>query len=355
MRAGKPAATILPIQYLRGFAALLVIFVHASDQLRIAMPYNPKLGHFGVDIFFVISGFIMIFISDRKAPNPIQFFTNRIRRIVPIYWFYTSVTAVLVISMPSAFRGTEFTLSHYIQSLFFIAHEQPGNTNTVSPLLRLGWTLNYEMFFYALFAIAIAISFKSRLILTLLAITVLVLFGWLVDAGPVWRFYTGSIMLEFAFGMAIGAWFVIHGRPSAKLTPLFWLAAAGCIIWAEAIMWDRPTRGIVYGIPAAILVYLSLAVPATGEGFVGKALRNLGDASYSIYLSHLFPLAMMRIVWEALGLPRTAAANLLFVGTAMVAAAITGIFAYRLIERPLDRRARSLVSRTVPAPAVASS
>lgn len=342
MTLEKPAPTILSIQYLRAFAALLVVFAHANDQLRVALPFNPRLGHFGVDVFFVISGFIMIVISDRKTPTALGFMLDRIRRIVPIYWFYTSVVAVLAIVAGSVFRNTDFSWAHYLQSLFFIVHESPGNADSTSPLLRLGWTLNYEMFFYAIFAIAIAISFRRRLLITSLAIVALVVAGWLVEAGVVWRFYTGSIMLEFVAGMLLGALFIARGAPSDKLAPLFWVAAIASLVWAEAFMWERATRGLVYGIPASILVYLTLSIRATGEGLVGKALKSLGDASYTIYLFHLFPLAALRVLWNMAGLPKTVAANFAFVALAMIVVSITGVIAYRLLERPLDKFAKAL-------------
>lgn len=345
MTVEKPAPTILSIQYLRAFAALLVVFAHANDQLRVALPFNAKLGHFGVDVFFVISGFIMIVISDRKTPSALEFMLDRIRRIVPIYWFYTSVVAVLAIFAGSLFRNTDFTWSHYIQSLLFIVHESPGDPDATSPLLRLGWTLNYEMFFYAIFAIAIAISFRHRLLITSLAIVALVILGWLVDAGVVWQFYTGSIMLEFVAGMLLGALFVARGAPSAKLAPLFWISAIACLVWAEAFMWETPTRGLIYGIPAAILVYLTLSIQATGQGWLGKTLKSLGDASYTIYLFHLFPLAALRVAWNFAGLPKTVEANYAFVALAMVVVSITGVIAYRLLERPFDRFAKALTAK----------
>lgn len=344
MTLEKPAPTILSIQYLRAFAALLVVFAHAHDQLRVAIPYNAKLGHFGVDIFFVISGFIMVVISDRRAPGPLDFMIDRIRRIVPIYWFYTTVVAILAIVAASAFRNTEFTLAHYVQSLFFIAHEQPGNPDATSPLLRLGWTLNYEMFFYAIFATAIALSFRHRMLITGIVILTLVVLGWLVEAGVVWRFYTGSIMIEFVAGMVLGALFVNRGAPPTRLAPLFWIAAIASLGWVEAIEWERSTRGLFYGIPATLLVYLTLSIRATGSGPIGKGLKSLGDASYTIYLFHLFPLAALRIAWNLLDLPKTLMGNFIFVALAMVVVAGTGVVAYRMIERPIDRWAKSLTS-----------
>jgi exopolysaccharide production protein ExoZ len=345
MTLEKPASTILSIQYLRALAALLVVFAHAHDQLRVALPYNPKLGHIGVDIFFVISGFIMVVISERREPTALGFLFDRIRRIVPNYWFYTTVVAILAIAAPKLFRDTSFDLSHFVQSLLFIVHERPGDPDATSPLLRLGWTLNYEMFFYAIFAISIALSFRLRIALTAGAICGLVILGKVLDGGAVWHFYTGTIMLEFVAGMLIGAFFVTRGAPPARLGPLFWIATLAALLWAEMVMWDQATRGIVYGIPAAIVVFLALSIRATGQGLVGRTLKNLGDASYTIYLFHLFPLAALRIAWNMAGLPKTLAANFAFVALALIVVSITGLIAYRLIEQPFSRLAKGLFAK----------
>lgn len=335
MISEKPVPTILSIQYARALAALLVVFAHAHDQLRVQMPYNPKLGHIGVDLFFVISGFIMVVISERKKPGPATFMLDRIQRIVPNYWFYTTVVAALAIIAPQLLRNTDFEFWHYVQSLLFIVHERPGDAEATSPLLRLGWTLNYEMFFYLIFALAMLVSFRRRIVIAAIAITFLVVAGRLLEGGAVMRFYTGSIMLEFVAGMIIGAYFNAYGAPSKRFAPLFWLVLAGALAWANAVMWDQSTRGLVYGIPAAIVIFLALSVPASGASVVGRVMKKLGDASYTIYLFHLFPLAAMRVGWNAAGLPKTMEANIAFVVLALLVVSISGVIAYELIERRL--------------------
>lgn len=350
MTIEKQPGVIEPVQYLRALAALMVVFSHANDQLRTSgIPYTPELGHFGVDLFFVISGFIMLVITEQSAPSAREFLLSRILRIAPIYWFYTTVVAVLALVAPFVFRGTEFTPLHYLQSLLFIAHENPANPASTSPLLKLGWTLNYEMFFYVVFTAAIALSFRFRAVMAAIALGGLIVLGWLLaPADPVAAFYTRDIMLEFLFGMGIG-WLYVSGR-LPKL-PAFYLPIFGlvCLVWANFTasydVMQSPIRGLIWGVPAAGVLVLALGLHAF-RGRAGRVLKGLGDASYTIYLFHLFPLSVLRMAWVKGGMPTGQPIDTYaFVVLALIVVALTGYAAYWLIERPATNFTRSLRRR----------
>ena len=124
-------------------------------------------GQAGVDIFFVISGFIMWVTTHDRPTTPLRFMTNRIVRIVPLYWLITLAVAAMAFAVPSLFRGVVLTPEHVIKSLLFIPHYYPGMPTRVWPLLLPGWTLNYEMVFYLVFAIALLLP--RRLMIPLIA------------------------------------------------------------------------------------------------------------------------------------------------------------------------------------------
>jgi len=138
------------LQYLRAYAALLVVFFHAAVNAQSGF----IVGEAGVDIFFVLSGFLMWRITNEQTAA-LAFLRNRIRRIVPVYWIASLLVFVLAeLGLTSRIVAD---LGHLLASLFFIPYKGPGG---VYPILIVGWTLNYEMFFmpYSRLALVFAAS-----------------------------------------------------------------------------------------------------------------------------------------------------------------------------------------------------
>jgi exopolysaccharide production protein ExoZ len=178
------------LQYLRAAAALGVVGFHASENSHL----NLDLGQAGVDLFFVLSGFLMWSITEAPT-TPMAFFIGRIRRIVPVYWIATCV--VLVGALFSLFPAITLNTPHVLSSFFFIPARSPSNGH-IWPLLVPGWTLNYEMFFYLIFSLVL---FLPRRIQLLVMITI---FGGLVASRALAQFpvaeltfYSDPIILEF--------------------------------------------------------------------------------------------------------------------------------------------------------------
>ena len=140
------------IQVLRFIAAFSVMMVH--------LPVF-KFGAWGVDIFFVISGFIMMYITEHNNKN---FLIKRIIRIVPLYWLLTLAVFLIAFLKPEILNNTTANFEHLLKSLFFI----PFNKNEAGhfPILFLGWTLNYEIIFYILFAFTIVVFKRFRLMIS---------------------------------------------------------------------------------------------------------------------------------------------------------------------------------------------
>ncbi|MEY9103377.1 peptidoglycan/LPS O-acetylase OafA/YrhL [Sinorhizobium fredii] len=163
--------TIRTIQYLRAAAALAVVVFHAAEKTG----HDFAVGAAGVDVFFVISGFIMWVISDRRPLTPAKFIWDRIRRIVPIYWFATAV--MIAGALAGLFPNLALTLDHVLASLFFIPFRSPSS-GEIWPLLVQGWTLNFEMLFYAVFAASLLLPRHWRLPAIAGLFVALVTIGW---------------------------------------------------------------------------------------------------------------------------------------------------------------------------------
>jgi exopolysaccharide production protein ExoZ len=340
--------TLFSIQYLRALAAMLVVYHHAREQFpgfQQALPNS--IGTAGVDLFFVISGFIMVTITDMQPIGPGEFVIRRIVRIVPVYWFYTTITAVAILIVPMFFRDSRFTVSHYVLSLLFVPHLNPGDMS-VSPLLKLGWTLNYEMFFYCLFSATLLLVNRSRILILTLAFIGLVLVGWIFEPQrPPLVVYTDAIILEFALGTLIGYAFVT-GRLRRIGSLTSWTLIVVALVAAPllSVFDGRVHRVIIYGIPACLIVLGSIALEVNCSLPKHRLFRLVGDSSYSIYLAHLYPVVFLRFFWPRLGLGIQGlswTAGYVFV--AMVSAIVIGILSYSLLERPLNRRGHRLLTR----------
>jgi peptidoglycan/LPS O-acetylase OafA/YrhL len=354
--ASAAPSRLLSIQALRGIAALLVVFNHAWDQLPWFKARFPlPIGHSGVDLFFVISGFVMVFITTEREHSPGSFAAARIIRIVPLYWFYTFAAAILLLTAPQLFGRNEFTLAHLIQSLAFVPHWAPADPHSISPMVKLGWTLNYEMFFYAVFTIAMVISTKARVWISLAVLIALAGLGTFIHNGGVAtiQVYTDNIVLEFAFGMMLAKLFGVM-KPFkgdfAVACALILVGAVGIVV--DAQWFEIYPRCLVYGLPAAAAVLGCLILEAGHYGKFNRLLLLTGDASYSIYLAHLFPLAILRFAWNRLDLPTVGwGATTIFVMLCWCLGVCAGIVSYLAIERPLSRVARRAAKHLMGTPA----
>jgi len=335
-------AEVVSIQYLRGVAALLVVVAHACDQF-VAGPVEPLLrliGQGGVDIFFVISGYVMTYTTAVHRYDRPTFFRRRIARIVPLYWTLTLFTAVLLAAAGGLSRVSRFAWSDLFTSLSFVPHYNAGQPGAIAPTLKLGWTLNYEMFFYAWFGAFIACSAGARLVCLSLVFSALVGLTLLLHpiAAPL-AFWGNPVVLEFLFGCAIG-WYDLNGSPE-RIPRSVWLAAlaAGTIAFFALGAADQSLawRVLLRGIPGAIVVLAAIGFERRAARLRRSGLLHyLGDASYSIYLSHLFAIVGLRVVWLKLHVPHASASDaLVFALCAVAAGTACGCLVYSYVERPL--------------------
>jgi exopolysaccharide production protein ExoZ len=337
------------IQILRFFAALSVVAFHVlvtaprgfevpDSALSFALSYGGR----GVDLFFVISGFVIFYATQPSKSKPAQltpaeFLRRRVERIVPLYFFVIFAVTTLAVTLPTIF-GTPnwYTPRHILKSLAFIAF-----TDGDMPVVYVGWSLEFEMYFYLATALLMALTRDvwRNIVVTFSAFAIL---GQIPSVGAALgntAFFVDPMILEFVLGVIVASVFV-NGRIGWQMP-----VAAACAI-AAVLVSDPLNRVIVSGLPAACLVAAAAwasrkrIVPSWPE----RALARLGDASYSIYLAQVetVSLASMAI---ARAIPAIPPLLLLVVTTCIVVA--LGLVLNILVERPLLKLCRRLGRPTV--------
>jgi exopolysaccharide production protein ExoZ len=335
---------LLSIQYLRAFAALAIVFHHAREQFPgFEAVFPTDIGSAGVDIFFVISGFIMVLITDIGDRNVPKFIWNRIIRIVPLYWFYSLITILLYAVASGLFRGNGLTFQHVILSLLFIPHPNPEDLSSLSPLIKVGWTLNYEMFFYLIFALSMMVAYSKRVSITCLVFTILVAVNasQLISLPAELKFYCDDIVLEFAAGMLL-----CYVYKTSKIQPAIFVKTSLLILGIYIPLVNLSTelpivRSVRFGIPAVLIVAGLLSI----EKYLTELRLPLllGNASYSIYLSHIMAIAILRYIYPRLGLlTEGLASTTFFVILSLTIGSLFGIISHLLIEKPLLNLCRNI-------------
>jgi exopolysaccharide production protein ExoZ len=352
------------IQYLRAIAALMVAYFHALEQIPAYTPYFERyLGGrlnlaSGVDIFFVISGFIMLITNRNGTPG--KFALRRIIRIVPLYWFLTLLLILLALWQPAQFRTTVLSATAVAKSLLFIPYLNPGHSGQVWPLLVPGWTLNLEMFFYAVFALVLFVPPRFRVPVVGGVLGTLVLVGAVADGrgiAPELLFYTDTRLLEFWLGMLlaqllINDWLHLPRGVCIALLPCgFVMLLTGFPV--DLLPVTHLTHDIASNVlPAAAIILGTVCLERAGAVRNYPWLQWLGDASYSVYLTHIFSLGVARFAWHAMGLERDGfayAAGFAVFGMVLVVAG-AGLV-YTAVEVPILTALQKLIGRRRRAPA----
>ncbi|CAN7156470.1 acyltransferase [Pararhizobium sp. LjRoot255] len=284
----EQAGMVDSIQYLRAIAAWLVVFHHLSTSLtsQFGWGHGFAIGAIGVDIFFVVSGYIMAMIAARTPQfSPLEFVLRRAARIAPLYWLMTLAFCVLCLVYPSVVNNPDLTWSRMFFSLFFLPDFVEGTT---LPALMIGWTLNYEIFFYGIVASSIWLSGDRTLLVAALMLCACVAGGALVDGGRIFDFYTQPIILEFVLGILIwnyGA--AIHSKRWFRPVWLLCLPPVFAGLAASGIYYDE-IRYLIWGIPSAFFVLGAIPLFTMRQPW----LARLGDWSFSTYLLHVYVIQL---------------------------------------------------------------
>lgn len=334
------------IQVLRGVAALSVVAFHGftleqkyagGDAL---LPRLFQLGELGVDLFFVISGFVMATVTRgrfARKTETLRFLFGRLSRIYPTYWCYLLLTVAVFMLKPEWVNASQPLHASFISSFFLL----PDN---YLPMLMVAWSLVHEVWFYVVFAMLLQL--KERYLFPALLLWGGVVIGANVFWVPAQYMGAKGIMhhpfsLEFIAGAlaALGYFKVAkHERPSGYLAPLslaILLAGLGVAHVLELRLERGLLRPLFLGILFGFLVFALALMERWHKLEFHGALTALGDMSYTVYLSHILVLSAVGRIWQFMGTnPASLADNGIAIVGMFLAVLVYGWIGYRVIERP---------------------
>jgi exopolysaccharide production protein ExoZ len=331
------------VQILRGVAAILVLLHHQTQVIADRIPSALDLSildnaAFGVDLFFPISGFV-IYLSAVKLQEKSQtwqdFAWRRFVRVAPLYWAFTVLKLSIFFLAPSVFSHYHFTLWNAVASFLFLPAY--NSYHAPEPVLSVGWTLAYEMLFYAIVTIALFARVRV-LMFTAVAVTILATAGIFIPPGLGGLTYLADpIELEFLGGMAIAA---LHRRgwrlpvwASSCLLPIMFVLALGYPDGPHALEF-KPIRAVFWGIPGIVIVAGVVGLESYIRRLPNRLALLIGDASYSLYLTHTFILPALGLVAFRFHLSGSPGAIAYILGSGGIAL-IVAVFFHRLVELPM--------------------
>ena len=340
------------VQVLRACAAIMVVVGHSVLEVRslagdpgYLRPFNHG---FGVAVFFVISGFIMAYTTEDdfgSAEGRRDFIVSRLTRIVPLYWLLTTLLLTITLLAPSVLNSPRPTVPMLLNSYLFIPLRNP--VGDYFPILAPGWSLNYEMFFYILFALAMFMPRRLGLQVLLGGLVAIVVLGVLFPPdNALLFFWSQPDILMFALGILIARYRVALTRLGVSAAAALILLGTGLYV---ALHFAGPMNSLGNAassiVPAGMIVLGTVILDLRGKSLAPLSLVLLGDASYSLYLVHMFVVRAIRVAWNKLHIPAEPA---IFCIIALLASCALALVIAAKFELPLHRKLRSLVIRRRP-------
>lgn len=328
---------IYSIQYLRGIAALLVVLHHAAHK---GFQYGNssldwlKIGSSGVDLFFIISGFIMCYTTHNKSIDFYTFIKNRIERIIPLYWFF-SVLALIIFLIAPQYVNSSGGNTGVLASFLLIPNGQKYLVNN-------GWTLSYEFYFYAIFSLFILFNHnkKYRYINICLTILILTIIGTQIKTNIFFlNFIFSDFLLEFALGIVA---FIIF----KKITINHLISTTMIVfsfIWLVYLNNNSSifNNSLNYAIPMFLLfngfLHLEMFFKKNNK-YIPVFFERLGSSSYSLYLVHPFILSPIALILNKLNLQIYVLFPILITATSIIAGWFTYIYIEKNIEKFLRKK-----------------
>ena len=322
------------LQVIRLFAASMIILYHTG--------LIGGRGYFGVQVFFVLSGFLAYY-STRRPVSAGRYLVRRCIRLIPLYWIFTILTFALLTVRPGLSNMSDADPLHLLKSLLFIPYK--GDAGYTLPILAVGWTMQYEMAFTLLFTLALLVSHRRRGLICGLLLLALTAVGLWVKPKPLFiRYYTNSHLFNFFLGLLAGfAWkklrdSVPEDRPVLSRLPgsvrvptliLLSLLAAGSAVFLvlDVRLPFSLAQAFRLGIPALVMIF-SLLLLMERVSFPPKLLALCG-MTYSIFLVEYFTTSVYkRLLPASAGLPLT----LLSLAVLFAVTFALSVIPYRLIE-----------------------
>jgi peptidoglycan/LPS O-acetylase OafA/YrhL len=339
---------LLNVQVLRAYGALAVAFFHTDFTIGIGL--KRPIGGFGVSIFFVISGFIMAMICDSDSRH---FLARRIARIVPLYWVLTILVFAAGSIVPSLLGNTTADRAAVLKSLFFIPYLTHG---AYFPILFLGWSLNYEMYFYLWIAAALLIHKRNAPLIAAAGMTAVLLGLRVLNVGGAAMFYAHPIIFEFILGILCYYGFRSLSEERIQANRTFFVfatIASALVMIAAAITTVGLLNAVIVGVTSTTLVLGAVLLDKAQVSLRWPVLILLGDASYAIYLIHLYCEEIQNKIL-ARGLPILNTKTAVGMPFALVVSVVASLIVYRFLDNPLHVFFRNLLCKPVTLPRVST-
>lgn len=340
MRLINKVKSLSNLQIIRGVASTSVVYFHIGN--------SPQFGAFGVDVFFVLSGFVIAMLVN-NGQSPADFLIARLSRIIPLYWFMTIGLFLAALIAPSILNSATANLEQLCKSLFFVPFFRTNGD--MYPLLGVGWTLNYEMLFYG--SVFFSIFFCRRnwiQVTTLLFVGMYLLGGYVIEHKLINSFFGSCLIFEFLFGIYA---FKIFDSQKLQGLPRSVFIVTGTLAYILMAVIESngviDNRLLLFGVPALLLILAAVELERKYIGTTGKVrliLASIGDASYATYLSHYFVVATFkRVLYLKLNWidPNSVLGMLL----ATITALVIGQVIYKYLDKPMHRFFRKKFSKVV--------
>ncbi len=330
---------LISVHHLRGIAALGVLLSHGFAYVHGygSQVLPVKIGEFGearVDVFFVISGFLLTMVTQAPRSRK-EFILGRILRLGVPYWSVVLALVGMSLIAPVAFRNFPWTGHDLALSLAFV----PSiiRDGSIFPLLEPSWTLSLEVMFYAMIAATLGFAPRHRSMIICAVFCGLAVVGLvrnLPQGQSIAWFYSQTLLVEFGFGILLAHVCLAGGRTSARTAVM--LLVVGLIGVSATSLYTPepfdPVRPLVYGVPAAMIVAGAIFLEMAGFWRDSRVMNLLGNISYSLYLTHVLVLALVAKLLSRHVSGLSGDIAMLLIASAMAIVVAYGF--YRLVERP---------------------
>ncbi|MEQ9824196.1 MAG: acyltransferase [Puniceicoccaceae bacterium] len=343
------------IQLLRAIAAIMVVVFHANSLVAEKIPSHKfsNTGAAGVDLFFVISGFVMVYscrnlFAQRGAFS--GFLLKRAIRILPTYYLFTTLTLCILIFLPHLYENMELRIHRVIASYALILTED--SLNIPGTIVGVGWTLAFEAWFYLNFAWILCFSRRWMLPLLLMVFLIGTASHWWLPSIPAfWIVASNPLVFEFLFGCVIALAFQQNIVISPAISVLcivvgsIALAVAGQYAWVVYFL--DTDRIWAFGIPSALIVAGTTNLEQHCSKFrIPFPVLLLGDSSYSLYLSHTYVQHAI-VIWITPGVAPLGIIPLVLCTVMVSLSVLVAIVCYQCFEKPVTAMLKCKFSRSL--------
>lgn len=314
---------LVSIQFLRAFASIIVVLHHIAYKDKIFgnnILSSFTFGEIGVDIFFIISGYIMMYSTHKKPVTATNFISNRIIRIIPLYWTLTILALIVFLILPDKVNssGGETVI---LQSFFLLPTDGKY-------LINNGWTLRYEFLFYIIFMISLFLQNKRFIAIIIIG---LLFIGQVIESNNTYlKFLTNTLLLEFLFGIFLYFFYNKYKKDNILLSVSLLTSS---IILLFLFMENSDlikSRAIYYGIPALLFCGAFLVLENKLQK-IKDFILPIGNSSYSLYLIHPFVLMGNSIILKKFN-NESYLYDIILILSMLISSIIVGILTYKYIE-----------------------